>query len=48
MTMSELLAELMLEYQSRPGQGYAGSMSRKNVEELKEWMETWNDEPSPT
>jgi hypothetical protein len=47
MTMSELLAELMLDYQTRPGNGYAGSLTRQSASDLAEWMETWNDEPAP-
>lgn len=26
---------------------YAGSLTQGKVDELREWMETWDDEPSP-
>jgi len=45
MTMGELLAELMLELQSRPDHKYAGSLTQAHVDDLREWMESW-DEPA--
>jgi hypothetical protein len=36
MTMGELLAELMLEMQSRSGQGYAGGMTEGELEAIRQ------------
>jgi hypothetical protein len=33
--MSELLTELMLDYQTRPGQRYAGGMTASDLDAIK-------------
>ena len=45
--MSEVL--LTVEFMApQSANGYAGSLTRGDVDELNEWMETWNDEPTAT
>jgi hypothetical protein len=43
------VAEIMLEWEAkRPRQkgDYAGSLTQGDVDDLRAWMETWDDEPT--
>ena len=41
MTIAEYFAEVEF-HRPRDRQDYAGSLTRRDVEEISEWMETWD------
>lgn len=44
------IAEIAIYFEAKtPKQkgDYAGSLTRGSVDDLAEWMESWNDEPAP-
>ena len=46
MTFSEYFAEWEFHRPKEKGD-YAGTLTRGAVDELAEWMKSWNDEPAP-
>lgn len=47
MTISEV-ALVFEAHKPKQSGDYAGSLNQGAVDDLREWMETWNDEPAPS